>query len=582
MLRRFLTPDQEDLLQTERRQLVSLRLPLAGLEAAADDLALLDRALLQLDELFLLVIVGEFNSGKSAFINALLGQRLLTEGVTPTTAQIHLIKYGDEPHQAADDRDIMLVTYPVEWLRDINIVDTPGTNAVIQRHQQITEEFVPRADLVLFVTSADRPFSESERLFIQRIREWGKKIIFVINKIDILETPADVEHVTQFVTANAREMIGRVPTVFPISARQARTAKETVDADERTRLWAASRFEPLESYILRTLDERERLRLKLASPLGVAQRLTDRYLTIAESRKNLLLEDVSTVRTIEAQLSAYETDMRREFKYHLAHVDNVLYAMAERGDRFFDETIRIQRVFDLMNADRVRGMFEREVVADTAAQVDAHTHELIDWLVQQDFGQWQAVTDYLNRRIVRHEGRIVGKIEGKFEYNRTALLESVGRSAREVVASYDKESESRELADSVQMALAQTAIAEVGAVGLGALVIALVSSTVADVSGVLAASVLAALGLYVLPNKRRQAKLKLENKINDLRDRLGRAMTAQFESELSRSLSRIHEAIRPYTRFVETEQATIGEAERALGGARSAMRDLREKIEGLK
>ena len=74
---------------------------------------------------------------------------------------------------------------------------------------------------------------------------------------------------------------------------------------------------------------------------------------------------MKTVRTIEAQLGAYEGDMRREFKYHLSHVDNVLYGMAQRGDNFFDETIRIQRILDLMNADRIRGMFEREVIADT-------------------------------------------------------------------------------------------------------------------------------------------------------------------------------------------------------------------------
>ena len=163
---------------------------------------------------------------------------------------------------------MLVVTYPVEWLRDINIVDTPGTNAVIRRHQEITEDFVPRADLVLFVTSADRPFSESERAFIERIREWGKKVVFVVNKIDILETPADIEHVIEFVTTNAREMLGRAPTVFAVSSRQARQAKETFDADERTRLWAASRFEPLEGYILRTLDQRERLRLEADQPAG--------------------------------------------------------------------------------------------------------------------------------------------------------------------------------------------------------------------------------------------------------------------------------------------------------------------------
>ena len=313
----------------------------------------------------------------------------------------------------------------------------------------------------------------------------------------------------------------------------------------------------------------------------MAQRLTERYLAVAEQRKDLLHDDVATVRAIDAQLTAYEADMRRNFKYHLSHVDNVLYAMAERGDKFFDNTIRLQRVFDLVNADKVRGMFEREVVADTAAQVDAHTHELIDWLVQQDFNQWQAVTDYLNRRITLHEGRMVGKVDGKFEYNRQALLESVGYSAREVVASYDKELESRELAESVQMALAQTALVEVGAVSLGALVIALVSTTVADVTGILAASAIAALGLYVLPYKRRQAKRDLEAKIADLRERLSRAMTTQFEAELGRSLTRIREAIRPYTRFVEIEQVTLDETQRSLRAAQTAMAGLKGQIEAI-
>ena len=78
-------------------------------------------------------------------------------------------------------------------------------------------------------------------------------------------------------------MLGREPIVFAVSSRQARQAKETFDADERTRLWAASRFEPLEGYILDTLDEQERLRLKLANPLGVAQRLAEQYLGVADA-----------------------------------------------------------------------------------------------------------------------------------------------------------------------------------------------------------------------------------------------------------------------------------------------------------
>ncbi|PKO21033.1 MAG: dynamin [Chloroflexi bacterium HGW-Chloroflexi-1] len=587
MLRRFLTDTKEQLLQAERRELVALRGPLARLDADPADLGVLDRALLQLNELFLLVIVGEFNAGKSAFINALLGQRFLVEGVTPTTTEIHLIKYGNAAGGSGAEAGMAVLTCPVEWLRDINIVDTPGTNAIVQRHQEITEEFVPRADLILFVTSTDRPFSESERLFLARIREWGKKVVVVLNKIDILETADDVEHVVAFVESNARQLLGRRPTIFPVSSRQARQAKETYDADERTCLWTASRFEPLETYILHTLDERERLRLKLANPLGVADRLTERYLEVAEARKTLLKDDVATVRTIEAQLAAYDADMRRDFKYHLSHVDNVLYAMAERGNQFFDDTIRLTRLFDLINADRVRGMFERAVVADTTAQVDAHTHELIDWLVDKDFQQWQAVMNYLNKRIVHHQDRIVGQVGGSpstglrsgFETNRQALLQSVGRAAREVVATYDRDAEAKALADSVQMAVAQTALVEAGAIGLGALLVKVLATALADVSGVLAAGAVAALGFYLIPNKRRRAKNDLQAKIGDLRGRLTKAMTDQFEDELGRSLQRIREAMQPYTRFVETQQATLADTETALTAIQANLRDLGKKLE---
>ena len=100
--------------------------------------------ILQLDELFLLVVVGEFNVGKSAFINVLLGQRLLPEGVTPTTTQVTILSYGEEfmPMSRPVSRHGPVVS-PDRMVHHINIVDTPGTNAIIRRHQEITEEFVP-------------------------------------------------------------------------------------------------------------------------------------------------------------------------------------------------------------------------------------------------------------------------------------------------------------------------------------------------------------------------------------------------------------------------------------------------------
>src|ERR1700720_2871514 len=101
MLRRVLDDAQEELLAEERRLLAALDEALTRFEEAAEDRKILRRAALQLDELFLLVVAGEFNSGKSAFINALVGSPLLAEGVTPTTTRIQLLRYGPAPPPAA-------------------------------------------------------------------------------------------------------------------------------------------------------------------------------------------------------------------------------------------------------------------------------------------------------------------------------------------------------------------------------------------------------------------------------------------------------------------------------------------------
>ena len=163
-------------------------------DAAPEHQQALDRSIEQLDELFLLVIVGEFNAGKSAFINALLGSQVVAEGVTPTTAQINVLQYGDTRRAArARVQPARHHRARRRSLREIHIVDTPGTNAIIREHEAITAEFVPRSDLVLFVTSADRPFTETERAFLEQVRGWGKKVVVVINKIDILESARDVE-----------------------------------------------------------------------------------------------------------------------------------------------------------------------------------------------------------------------------------------------------------------------------------------------------------------------------------------------------------------------------------------------------
>ena len=385
MLSKILTPAQDELLKDERRLLSRLRTTLTRFDAAPEHQQALDRSIEQLDELFLLVIVGEFNAGKSAFINALLGSKVVTEGVTPTTAQINVLQYGDTIERHVRESNLHVITAPSPLLREIHIVDTPGTNAIIREHEAITSEFVPRSDLVLFVTSADRPFTETERVFLEQVRGWGKKVVVVINKIDILESARDVEDVRSFVAENARALLGFSPEIFPVSARLALRAKLG-----EPQLWSASGFEALEHYIATTLDAPGRVQLKLLNPLGVGASLVERHAGFVKDRLALLKDDFEMLDDVERQLDVYQQDLTRDFEFRMSDIDRILLEMERRGHEYFDDTMRIGRVMDLLNRSRVQQGFEHQVVADAPQQIERKVGELVDWLVDADLRQWQA------------------------------------------------------------------------------------------------------------------------------------------------------------------------------------------------
>ncbi len=571
---KILTPEQDDILQRERAFLNDLRVKLADMKAASEDLDTLGHSIRQLDDLFLLVIVGEFNSGKSAFINALLGQKLLKEGVTPTTAQINILRFGDRSEQNLVEQNHQVVFLPIDLLLEISIVDTPGTNAVIREHEELTTHFVPRADLVLFITSADRPFTESERNFLERIRNWGKKVILVLNKVDLFQDEDELNQVVTFLKENALALLGITPEIFPVSARMALRAKSG-----EPQLWEGSRFGALETYIQSSLDQASQVKLKFSNPLGVGIHLVDKYYAENEAQRQLLEEDRSMLQNVETQQTVYKEDMQKNFAFRMADIENIFFEMEKRGDDFFEDIFRLARVLDLLNRDRIQQQFETQVVSDVPQRVDRKVNELIDWLVDSDLRQWKSVNDYLADRQREYKDRIIGKgASDRFTYDRNRLLDALGREANRVVDTYDKRVESSEMADSAKNAVAASVAVEVGAVGLGALITALATTMAADVTGVIAASVIAALGLFIIPARRRQAKNELHDKLAKLRTDLIQSLRAEFEKEIERSLLRMSEAISPYTRFVRAETSRSDQVQQELKNARLELENLRSII----
>ena len=584
--------EREMVILDEERQLAErLGDCLRGFESSVEDAETLRRAAQSLQEPFLLVVAGEFNAGKSAFVNALIGERVLAEGVTPTTAHVTLLRYGETPSSRLRPDGIEEIFHPAAFLRDVAIVDTPGTNAVLRHHEQLTQEFIPRSDFILFVTSADRPFTESERVFLERIRDWGKKVVLVINKVDLLRAADDVAEVTSFVRQHAIHLLGASPEIFPLSAHQAQQARAASGGDAGVKLWESSRMGTLRDYLLRTLDDEGRARFKLLSPLGVIQRLTAMYTGEAAKRQALLDEDARTVANIEAQLVAHEDDMRRAFEQRLRAISTLVLEMRDRGDRFFDDTVRLARIPDLVRGERVRAEFEREVIGEAPHQIESAVTDLIDWMAEQEHRLFQQVNDYVARRrqgtasalgapSAGGDEHVIGGIGAVFDYNRRSVLQRVATAADRAVRSYDREADARRMATSLQGAVAQTAVAGAGAVGLGVGLAVVVGTAAADITGIAMALVLASLGFGILPLRRRRAKAQFDARARELGEKLTATLQQQFDHELAAGAERLREALAPYTRFVRVERERVAEIRASLATLAEEAEGLRLRIEG--
>ena len=396
----------------------------------------------------------------------------------------------------------------------------------------------------------------------------------MINKIDILATAGEREQVVGFVAEQAFRLLGRRPDVLAVSARAALRAKQ----GERE-LLAASGFDALERYLAETLDAPGRLQLKLLNPLGIGLRLTEDLLSRTRSRLDLLAGDVSLLDDVERELEQYGHDTRRGVLLRMAEIDNELLEMERRGHAFFEETIRIGRVVDLLNRARVQEQFARQVVGETPALIERRVNDLIDWLVEVELKEWQAITNRLAERRRQHRERLVGDSDASgFQSERARLIAGVGGHVQRVVDTYDRNTEARALAAGARNAVAAAAAAGAGAVGLGTIVTAAATTAAADVTGLVMAGLVGALAFFVIPARRRRAKMEMQKKVTAMRERLSASIRAEFEGEVGRSVERMRDSFAPYARFVRGERDKLSAAAATLQELEARLRQLRTRV----
>ena len=549
---------------------------------------------------FCVVVAGEFNSGKSTLINALLGNsELLPMGSLPTTDRVTFLGSPDEPWMKADPSSpsatssFQTISVPGSLLlEDLTLVDTPGTNAD-GRHTADTLHVLPQADWILWVTSADRPLPESERLLLRQLADYKPRLAIVVNKVDVLYASGgdhgrdQLEQVLDYVRTHAADALGHTDT--PVLAVSARDALAAQVLHSRGGVWKRSGWSELEDFLARTLTNRTKIQSKLAGPLGGVAKSMQECQQLVEVEQADLQQDVATLRLLDVHLEGWRSALNGELQSkHLELLD----VLDQEGQRcwLLLRRLRWHGLIVIAAIDRRQLELEwdrtRPVARHETATLRQHllekVRDMADAAAVQGRVQGQAVIEFLGTRpSVKHRS-LVGSVlaASRFEDTRHTLTAQLSQAVERVLSEHAVDH-----GEPRRLVLNQLQTACRVATGLAATsVAALVASAVQWVDltigiEVFAASSLGSVG--ALSSVRWRTALSYQQRWVRARNDLKGAVEGISTKEVERIAQRVQDGIVPYRHFVQAEQARLQEQADECQDVLLAAQELRSRIETL-
>lgn len=494
---------------------------------------------------FLVVVVGEFNAGKSTFVNALIGDEMLPMGITPTTDAIELIRWSSKRRQDAAWREPGIVR---EWLHPntggpgVVIVDTPGTGSVFRKHEAIAKNFLSRSDLVIFLLSAKRALAETERLYLELARDYGKKIIVVINQVDLLDKREQKE-VRSFVQQQLSELLGLKPEIFMISARQA--LKEKGGGG----LFAPTPGDPggmnAVREHLKTIFERvPPAKQKLYTQLDFVDSLIRRNIEVLDKELGLITSDTALAESLRQELDRQAGSLDEQLASSRRELDRVFDDLRTRGHEFIQTNLTIQRATRTLDREEMQKDFEKRVVGNTLDQINRISEQYVNAVVDNSRRYWRSILDRLTE-LETKLNREIGAVDATgYAEQRAALQEAIAIADREL-KSYTDNSLAENLRSTFRTNLVGFTAGFTAALGgIVALVLGIAAhgSVVATAAGVLGAVVVgpallvggsAAAMLYWRKIKH-DANAELDERVNALQTSYHDAMLDLTNRERSR------------------------------------------------
>jgi len=414
-------------------------------------------AVFHTDHPFLLTLIGPFGAGKSTIINALLGADVLPSGPVPTTDHVTILRHGASLERITGQDGIETVFYPAELLKTISLVDTPGLESVFAQHSARTDSFLHRSDWVVLVMLATRVLTASNLEYLAALKDYGKSILVIVNQVDLLE--ADQRRtVEDFVRDQYAIHLGGEPEVFLLSAREGLAARQAEPPDQAA--WQASGMAALESHIIRALDDRERLRRKLQTPLQIARHVLGEAEQQVQAQQRALDRYRSVQENIDAQIEAGRGQQRRLVDGVLDQAGALFAESAQRGEDAIRELFQPARALKQITSGVGEliglGGLARRFGARSHAEAAFAAHEVLAPLddlpaLVQDLGprlegrDMQDIDDlvtYTNKALAdlpeSLRSRVIGEVRAPAAYDREPLrrvrgdLDEILASARRV------------------------------------------------------------------------------------------------------------------------------------------------------
>lgn len=524
-----LRSDLESALGALLKLATELRRPRATLDA-------IHGLMTDIREPLLFVVIGEVKSGKSSLLNALFGQEFAKVDVLPATDKIYIFRYGAEEKHVDLSPHVVERYLPIEFLHDFNVVDTPGTNTIVAEHHTITENFVPRADVVLFVFSVANPWTQSAWDFLGVVqKQWLKNVIFVLQQADLRDA-REIEMIQRHLQDTAMQKLGFVPPILTVSARKALRARngETAPNEE---LLGESQITALEEQIGSAVTESSARLTKLRSARQTAAVILDQITEEVRASIEVITRDEARLRRVGEFLRARKEQTLRQVSGLLRSVENTCRSCAEQGRRLVETEYSFWGVWKLMlMRHRSPRDLQMQLEMKLRQSVEPEVEHAVQLLETDLRTLWPQVQDLLETHLRRAELRDqVQKTPPDFARDRRELMQAVHLALVEHIAGKSVEDQIGDLLGETSTRLRLPG-GVAAASGIATILAAMMSASVADVTGILAATAAATSALVAVRQRKKmiaiydeQMKTKCAELLNAVEQQLRRAVDLFYQ-----------------------------------------------------